>query len=120
MARILIADDDDSYRTTFATAMETLGHEVHGVRSGQEVLPSLETNPVDIVFLDVLMEGGGAASTLHAVHEHYPALPIIVVTGYLDLVESPLFQQGLRLASARFHKTEPLASFERAVRRLTA
>ncbi|MEN9062928.1 MULTISPECIES: response regulator [Ponticoccus] len=120
MARILIADDDADYRAAFITAMQALGHAVTGVASGQEVLPALARCPADIVFLDVLMEGGGALSTLHSLHAHDPALPVVIVTGHMELVLSPLFTEGLRLASARFHKTEPLSSFDRTVRRLTA
>lgn len=119
MARILIADDDRDYRAAFISAMETLGHQVIGVRSGDEVLPALAQSAVEILFLDVLMEGGGAASTLHAVHEAHPDLPIVIITGHAELARSPLFREGMRRAAARFHKTEPLSSLDQAVRRLT-
>lgn len=119
MARILIADDDKAYRAAFSAAMETLGHGVIGVSSGDEVLPALADHAIDILFLDVLMEGGGAASTLHAVHAAQPLLPIVILTGHAELARSPLFREGMRSAAARFHKTDPLARLDEAVRRLT-
>lgn len=119
MARILIADDDGDYRAAFMSAMEILGHQVTGVPSGDAVLPSLREAPADVLFLDLLMDSGGGTSTLHAVKDAFPPLPIVILTGHVHLMEAPLFREGLRLAEARFSKTEPLSSLDRVVRRLT-
>lgn len=119
MARILIADDDADYLQVFQEGMEALGHEVAGVPSGSEVLPMLERTKFDVVFLDVVMEGGGAISVLHAVREIDPDIPVAVITGRLELADSPLFRDGLRLAQAKLRKTATLAELDNVVQMLT-
>ncbi|WP_424929289.1 response regulator [Amaricoccus tamworthensis] len=119
MARILIADDDADYLRVFQEGMEALGHEVEGVPSGSEVVPMLENAKFDVIFLDVVMAGGGAITVLHAVREYDPDIPVAIITGRLELADSPLFLNGLRLAQAKLQKTATLAELDNVVRMLT-
>ena len=60
MARILIADDDVAYRKAFCDGLTVLGHQVDGVPDGASAMDALRSAEYDVVFLDVIMRGGGA------------------------------------------------------------
>ncbi|MBT9383014.1 response regulator [Pseudooceanicola sp. CBS1P-1] len=119
MARILIADDDPDYVAVFTDGLEALGHDVDSVSSGQEVLPLLRQKSFDVIFLDVVMSGGGAISVLHQIRAEFSDLPVVIITGRPELIDSPLFVSGLRLAQARMHKTATLRQLDEVVRTLT-
>lgn len=119
MARILIADDDPDYLAAFCGGMRALGHSVTGLQQGSEVVPNLQSDPYDIVFLDVLMKGGGAITLIHAVRACDARIPIIVITGNSEIIESSLFGQGLRQAQAKVTKTASLVELERLIRQFT-
>ncbi|WP_353472918.1 response regulator [Salipiger sp. H15] len=116
MARILLADDDAGYLAAFCDGMAACGHEATGVTTGDQALTCLDSMAFDIVFLDVLMPGGGAISLTHAIRERHPALPIVVITGRPELASSPLLQKGLRYACAKIGKTATLEELDALVR----
>ncbi|EAR50850.1 two-component response regulator [Oceanicola granulosus HTCC2516] len=120
MARILIADDDPSYHQAFYAAVEVLGHEAVGVASSDKVVPALKEQRFDILFLDVLMPGGGAISTIHAVRAVDADLPIVIITGNAAVFDSPIVSEGLRMAQARVPKTAGLDDLRRVIDDLLA
>ncbi len=117
MARILIADDDVAYLDIFCEGMEALGHAATAVTSGAQVVERLRAQAYDIAFLDVVMAGGGAITLIHEVHKLDPWLPVAIITGRPELIDSPLFREGLRSACAKAHKTTPLWELDKLVRR---
>ncbi|WP_172329929.1 response regulator [Mangrovicoccus sp. HB161399] len=117
MARILIADDDVAYLAVFCEGMEAKGHACTGVTSGTQLLDLAGRSTWDIVFLDVLMQGGGAITLIHELDKLDPDLPAVIITGRPELVESPLMQQGLRSARAKMRKTATLDQIDAVVRR---
>lgn len=119
MAQILIADDDYAYLSSFANGLEAFGHSVTGVNRADRVLPKLMDKHFDIVFLDVIMNGGGAITYLHKLRESHPDLPIVVISGMLDLVDSPLYTLGMRRANARLHKSISLEDLNAVITELT-
>lgn len=122
MAHILIADDDADYRAAFCSGLGALGHEVESVESGDQVEAAVTTHTpsYDIVFLDVMMPAGGAASLLERISAIRPDLPVLLITGRSDITESPLFRHVTRRARARVHKTASLQEIDMLVRSLTA
>ncbi|EBA06278.1 response regulator receiver domain protein (CheY-like) [Sagittula stellata E-37] len=119
LARILLADDDPEYRVAFTEAMDAVGHSVAAFGTVAEALEALRTEAFDIVFLDVIMDGGGAITAIHNVRAHDPDIPVVVITGRSELIDSPLFTKGLRSADAKIAKTSTLAELSEVVRVLT-
>jgi CheY-like chemotaxis protein len=55
---ILVVDDVAAQREMAATMLAGLGYRVHPVPSGEEALAYLETHPVDLMVLDMIMDPG--------------------------------------------------------------
>jgi DNA-binding NtrC family response regulator len=79
MARILIIDDDDSFREALAEAVRDLGHDVVLTKSAQEAFEFI--NHVDATFLDLKMPGVPGIDFLR---EARPTTPVIVLTAFAD------------------------------------
>lgn len=116
MARILLADDDPGYLAAFCDGMTVCGHDATGVASGEQALTCIADMSFDIVFLDVLMPGGGAITLTHTIREHDKGLPIVVITGRPELASSPILREGLRYACAKVSKTATLEELDALVR----
>lgn len=118
MANILLADDNNDYRDVFETGMTQLGHSVRAVGSADAARNVLEEEAFDIVFLDVVMPGGGAVTLVHEFTKNYPDLPIVVISGQAELYDTPLFREGLRMAKAVLRKTASLREINDTIRYL--
>ncbi|KAB2538448.1 hypothetical protein AL035_19260 [Salipiger aestuarii] len=120
MARLLLADDDRLFCNAFRSGMIALGHQVETTSTGDMALKRLQEigGAIDLVFLDMLMGGGGGAITLHRIRQIWPDLPVVVITGQLELADSPLFTEGLQLASERLAKPARLRELDEVIHRL--
>lgn len=116
MAHVLIADDEVAYLSVFCEGMEALGHTATGVTNGTQLLELVRTGGFDIVFLDVVMDGGGAITLTHQVRAIDHDLPIVIITGRPELIDSPLLRAGLRTAVAKLPKTVSLAQLGKVIR----
>ena len=82
MARILLAEDEPSVRAFVNRALVLRGHEVAEVGDGSEALDALQVEPFDLLLTDIVMPRiDGVALALKAGKE-YPALRIVLMTGY--------------------------------------
>lgn len=115
LARILIADDDPDYLDVFCEGMAALGHSAVGVADGATALARLRKDRFDMLFLDLVMAGGGAISLLHSVRALDADLPVVVITGQTDLLDTPLFRDGMRQAYAKLPKTASLGDLNSVV-----
>jgi len=55
--KILVAEDNVLTQTVLSALFESLGFDVVGIMAGNEVLPFLEENKVDIIILDLELPG---------------------------------------------------------------
>ncbi len=86
MARILIAEDEDTLRELCARALATDGHEVKTACDGGDALDVIvrEEGQFDLLLTDIRMPiMDGIALALSAARD-YPALTILLMTGYAD------------------------------------
>jgi signal transduction histidine kinase len=80
--RILVADDEPDIALSLCDRLEWLGHEVTTVCDGQAALRTLESTPIDLVFLDVAMPKLSGIEALKQIKQRWPDLPVIIVTAY--------------------------------------
>jgi signal transduction histidine kinase len=108
---ILAVDDDDLVRTTTVDMLEALGHQVIPARSGHEALQVLEATCVDLVITDHAMPQMTGTQLAERIRERWPALPMIMATGYAEL------PAGSQLEIPRLAKPYSQATLAEAVKR---
>lgn len=86
MHRILIVEDTSIIREPMARLLRSEGFTVTCAANGLDAIASLETNPVDLVLLDVLMPkmNGVAFLETFRADPRWVEVPVIAVTGVLD------------------------------------
>ena len=79
---VLIADDDDDARAIARRAVQRVGYEISEARNGKEVIKCLETNPPDMILLDLMMpemDGFEVLERMRA-NEAWRDIKVVVVT----------------------------------------
>ncbi len=76
---ILAADDDPQLLRLMTRNLQLEGYEVLGASDGQQALESIESNPPDLVLLDVMMPKMDGFTVCSRVRE-FSSVPIIIVT----------------------------------------
>jgi len=115
-ARILVVDDEETLRNIVSRALAKLGHECVPAASGEEAFAAASKQPFDLVITDLKMPGMGGLGLIENLRKDYPALPIIIVTGYAD-VESARKALRLRVADYLVKPFESLAEVQSSVQR---
>jgi two-component system chemotaxis response regulator CheY len=81
MARILIMDDEDSFRIALRQLLESWGHEVIEAHDGLEGLARYREAPMDLVITDTIMPGQDGLDTILALRREFQARAIVAMTG---------------------------------------
>jgi DNA-binding response OmpR family regulator len=86
VARILIAEDEEPVRTLVARALTEAGHRAVAAVDGAEALDMLQRDGdgFDLLLADIKMPMMDGIALALAVARDYPALPIVLMTGYAD------------------------------------
>ncbi len=86
--RILVVDDEPLFLDLLRQILQTLAYRVTAVHSSIEVLEKLRLNPTDFDMLisDQTMPDMTGVQLAAEVHKINPGLPIILCTGYSDVV----------------------------------
>ena len=80
--RILVADDEPDIVLGLSDRLKWLGHEVTSACDGQAALTVLESQPVDLVFLDLEMPRLSGIEALRRTRQRWPDLPVIILTAH--------------------------------------
>jgi len=81
---VLVVDDEKEVRDYAAAVFEDLGLAVLRAASGEEALAILERHPeVRVLFSDVRMPGISGAELAARAHERWPALRVVLTSGYV-------------------------------------
>jgi signal transduction histidine kinase len=82
--RVLLIDDDTDVRETIQELLTELGYAVRAAESGKTGLALLAEERPDLVIVDFAMPEMTGAEVARAIHESWPALPILFVSGHAD------------------------------------
>jgi len=86
--RILVVDDLPEQRELAEEMLVALGHHVSTASGGLEAIEYLKVHPVDVLLLDVILEGGiSGVETLRKIRAFLPELKVIVSTGWAEPVQ---------------------------------
>jgi PAS domain S-box-containing protein len=83
--RVLAVDDDRLVLFNTTAMLEDLGHEVVEAGSGDEALALLEKDRFDLIITDQAMPRMTGLQLLDIVRQRWPALPVILATGYAEI-----------------------------------
>lgn len=81
-ARILVVDDELVIRESLAGWLRRDGYHVSTVASGEDALEMLKRESVDILLLDIQLEGISGMEVLSHVKEEYPDIDVIMITAF--------------------------------------
>jgi DNA-binding NtrC family response regulator len=106
VARILVADDEPSFRELLADILEGAGHEVVEARDGVEALAALERGAFDLVLADQRMPRVDGLELLRRSRHLAAPPPLVMLTAYGTIPEAV---EAVRLGAADY-LTKPLPS----------
>lgn len=82
MPRILIVDDELSMRDFLKILFENEGYEVSIASNAATALDVAVKDPFDVVITDIRMPGMNGLELLAELKQHYPDLPVVMLTAY--------------------------------------
>ena len=95
---VLVVDDEASQRDISCRMLEVLGYRAHAVASGEEAVAHLQTETVDLVLLDMIMDPGmNGRETYEQIVKRHPGQKAVIVSGYAeteDVLKAQLLGAG--------------------------
>jgi CheY-like chemotaxis protein len=83
--KILVIDDEENQRIIACELLSKLGYKADAVSSGEEAVPYLKENPVDLLLLDMIMPRGmNGLETYRKIIEIRPKQKAIIASGYAE------------------------------------
>jgi len=82
MARILIAEDDDSMRQFLARSLERAGHSVTAVDTGKAALPHVASGEFELLLSDIVMPEMDGLALAKQAARLAPEMKVIFITGF--------------------------------------
>ena len=80
--RILIADDEDGLRWVLEKGFRGAGYQVTAVKDGRAALTEVESQPFDVLLLDVRMPGIDGLALLKQLRERRPDAQVVIMTAH--------------------------------------
>ena len=114
-ATILIVDDEEGIRISLRGILEDEGHTVAEASSAESALVYLQSNTIDLIFLDVWLPQMDGLTLLDSLHTQFPEIPVLMISGHgnietavnaikkgaHDFIEKPLSLDKVILSAER-------------------
>ena len=102
MASILVIDDEPAIRKAMNRLLSSLGHIVSEAENGKQGLKVYQSEPAEIVLLDIFMPVKDGLETLGELLLHDPKARVIAITGggaykNFDLMEPALLMGASKI-----------------------
>jgi DNA-binding NtrC family response regulator len=82
--RVLVVDDDETFRFVMERRLRGSGHHVECVGCGEAALDRLASTAFDVILLDLRMPGLSGVDTLRRLREADVAAQVVMLTGHPD------------------------------------
>ncbi len=82
MARILVAEDEQSVREFMLRALRQAGHDVTAVRDGQAAVRALAVATFDLLVADIVMPGLDGIGLALKVAKDHSSTAVLLATGF--------------------------------------
>ncbi|MCL9774487.1 sigma-54-dependent transcriptional regulator [Vibrio methylphosphonaticus] len=87
-SKVLIVEDDEGLREALVDTLALAGYEWVEADCAEDALVKLKSQPVDIVVSDVQMAGMGGLALLRNIKQHWPNLPVLLMTAYANIEDA--------------------------------
>jgi DNA-binding NtrC family response regulator len=84
-ARILIVDDEKEIRDMLSRHYKFNGYDTETAGSVDDALEILNTKMIQVVVSDIMMPGKTGIDLLKSIHENFPMIRVVMITGYVTL-----------------------------------
>jgi len=101
--RVLVVEDDPGMRMLLLRTLQSNGYRARGVQDGREMWQALETAPVDLIILDVMLPGTNGLDLCRSLRHG---------TGVNHEGEKPLNQIPIIMVSARGEELDRVLGLE--------
>jgi two-component system cell cycle response regulator CpdR len=117
MAKILLAEDDDSLRGFLVNALKRAGHSVKDFDEGRTALKALEREVFDLLLTDIVMPGLDGIEVARRAAARHPGLRIMFITGFaaVALAAGDKAPAGAKVLSKPIHLREIVTEVERMI-----
>lgn len=118
MARILIAEDDDSMRRFLARALARAGYEVDAVGNGDAALELVRRHDFDLLLADVVMPGIDGVELARRAAELLPEIRVMFITGFAAVAMNRVdrTRREARILAKPFHLRQLVDEIGKALR----
>lgn len=79
---ILIVDDEEIVRRSYARILSGAQCNANAVWNGDEALRAMQQQPYDVVLLDLRMPGTDGMTVLKTIKQKWPESEVVVITGF--------------------------------------
>ncbi len=113
--KVLIIDDEKPIRDIMNELLSEEGHQPYEAATGEKALEIIKRETMDLVFTDLSMPGMNGWEVAEKIHALYPAVPIILTSGWgSDYNFDKLMQSGI---SHVLPKPVPIDAFMEIINR---
>lgn len=115
MAKILLAEDDESLRRFLEAALKKAGHEVSAFAQGDEALVCLEREFFDLLLTDIVMPVMDGIELARRAAKIDPKMRIMFITGFaaVALSADSKAPKAAKVLSKPFHLRDLVNEVER-------
>ncbi|MDX2236559.1 MAG: response regulator [Hyphomonadaceae bacterium] len=117
MARILLAEDDDSLRQFLTSNLGRAGHTVDAYGDGDSAWEALQHASFDLLLTDIVMPGMDGIELARRAADKDAGLKIVFITGFAAVALSQASQapKDAKVLSKPFHLKDLVAEVERVI-----
>jgi two-component system, cell cycle response regulator CpdR len=114
MAKILLAEDDESMRHYLARALERVGYSVTSVDRGTAALPLLESESFDLLLTDIVMPEMDGIELAQKAAVIAPDMRVMFITGFAAVaLKAGKAAPDAKVLSKPFHLRDLVAEVDR-------
>ncbi len=115
MHKILVIDDDKSICESLSLYLTEEGYAVGTAYSGQEGLRKIQTEPWNVIILDIFLSDSDGMDILQRIRESAPDSSVIMITAFHDM---PTTVKAMKLGAMEYiHKPLEIDELQAAIER---
>jgi DNA-binding NtrC family response regulator len=119
--RVLVVEDERRLRALMLEMIPELGFDATGASSAEEAISIMESDPRDILLLDLQLPGMGGMELFEQVRQRWPETEVVILTAFGDLqtARRAIHLDAVEFLCKPFHLRDIELAFDRARKRVT-